>query len=311
MQKIAVIGHKNPDTDATLSALIMAEFLEKKWYEATAYIQGELNKETLYLLETYNISYPEIKTTLDTDIEVCLVDHNEASQAPDNLSELNVTWLVDHHKINFETNTPLYMRIEPICSTASILYKMFIEAGFEISKETATMMLACIMSDSLLWKSPTTTAEDKEIAAKLQEISGINSLEDFAMPMFNAKSDLGDMPVKDLIQYDYKIFELNGRKCGVGTLETTNPWYGLGRKDEILTWMQELKSEESLDFIMLSIVDILEEKNTTIVLDGVDTEIVETVFQTTVSDNLADLGARLSRKKQVAPDLTEYFNALL
>lgn len=310
MQKIAVIGHKNPDTDATLSALIMAEFLEKKWYEATAYIQGELNKETLYLLETYNISCPEIKTTLDTDIEVCLVDHNEASQAPDNLSELNVTWLVDHHKINFETNTPLYMRIEPICSTASILYKMFIEAGFEISKETAIMMLACIMSDSLLWKSPTTTVEDKEIATKLQEISGINSLEDFAMPMFHAKSDLGDMPVKDLIQYDYKIFELNGKKCGVGTLETTNPWYGLGRKDEILTWMQKLKSEESLDFIMLSIVDILEEKNTTIVLDGVDTEIVETVFQTTVNNNLADLGARLSRKKQVAPDLTEYFNSL-
>lgn len=308
MQKIAVIGHKNPDTDATLSAIIMAEYLEKKWYEATPYIQGELNKETLYLLETYNITCPEIKTSLDTEIEVCLVDHNEASQAPDNLSELNVTWLIDHHKVMFETSSPLYMRVEPICSTGSILYKMFTEAGFEISPETATMMLACIMSDSLLWKSPTTTQEDKKIAAELQSIAAIDSLEDFAMPMFEAKSDLGDMPVKELIQYDYKIFELNGNKCGVGTLETTNPGYGLGRKDEILSWLEALKAEQNLDFIMLSIVDILEEKNTTIVLDWNDTSILEEVFNTSVQDNLADLGARLSRKKQIAPDLTEYFN---
>jgi manganese-dependent inorganic pyrophosphatase len=142
------------------------------------------------LLEKYNIQKPKIKTHLDVNIEVCLVDHNEASQAPDNLESLNITWLVDHHKVQFQTSSPLNMRIEPICSTASILYKMFLESGMEISKKTATMMLACIMSDSLLWKSPTSTDEDREITSKLQKIAGIPNLEDFAMPMFQAKSDL-------------------------------------------------------------------------------------------------------------------------
>jgi len=219
-----------------------------------------------------------MRTVLDSEIESCLVDHNEASQAPDNLSDLNVTWLVDHHKIQFETSAPLYMRVEPICSTASVLYKMYKEAGFEISQNIALMMLACIMSDSLFWKSPTTTDEDKAIAHELQKITGIESLEEFAMSMFHAKSDLGDMPVKDLIQYDYKIFEINGSKCGIGTLETTNPSYGLGRKDEILVGLEELKTEQGLNFIMLSIVDILEEENTTIVLDGDDASVLEEIF---------------------------------
>lgn len=308
MKKIQVIGHKNPDTDATLSALIAVDFLNKKWYDATAYIQGEVNKETLYVLQKYDIETPEVKTTLDREQEVCLVDHNEASQAPDNISELNITWLIDHHKIDFSSSSPLNMRIEPLCSTASILYKMYRESDFDISSDIATMMLACMMSDSLLWKSPTTTEEDKIIASTLQEIAGIDSLEDFAMPMFEAKSDLWNMPIKDVIQYDYKNFEFWNQKIGVWTLETTNPWYWLWRKDEILQWLEELKTEQWLDFIMLSIVDILWEKNMTIVQDGVDSRIIEEVFDSKVQDNVADLWERLSRKKQILPDLTMYFN---
>jgi len=307
--EIQVIWHKNPDTDCTLSAIIMTDFLAKKWYKATAYIAWELNKETKYLLEKYNIPKPEIKSILNSEIDVCLVDHNESSQAPDNLSELNITWLVDHHKINFETSSPLNMRIEPLCSTASILYKMYQASGFEISKDIATMMLACIMSDSLLWKSPTTTNEDKMIASELQNIAQISDLEDFAMPMFEAKSDLWDMPAKELIQYDYKNFEFWNIKIWVGTLETTNPGYGLGRKQEILVGMQELKHEQELNFIMLSIVDILWEVNTTITLSE-DDEVIEKVFGVQVEDNLSNLWARLSRKKQIIPDLTHYFNSL-
>lgn len=307
MKSIQVIWHKNPDTDCTLSAIIMTDFLTRKWYNATPYIQWELNKETEYLLEKYNIKKPEIQTSLDIETEVCLIDHNEQSQAPDNLWELNITWLVDHHKIQFESSSPLNIRIEPLCSTASILYKMYIAEWYEVTKEIATMMLACIMSDSLLWRSPTTTDKDKDIASDLQKIAGISDLESFAMPMFEAKSNLRDMPVKDLIQYDYKNFEFGSIKIWVGTLETTNPGYGLWRKKEILEWMQKLKAEQGLDFIMLSIVDILWEKNTSIILDE-DNSIIEEVFWGNVHDNLSDLWARLSRKKQIVPDLTEYFN---
>ncbi len=308
MREIAVVGHKVPDTDCVLSAIIACDYLEKKWYHtATAYIQGWLNKETEFLLNQLNVATPEITTTLPAGSSVCLVDHNETFQTLDNLDELNVEWVIDHHKLNFTTPTPLNMRVEPICSTGSILYKMYKEAGFEVSKEIGTLMLACILSDSLLFRSATTTKEDTILAKELQKITEIDDLEAFAMPMFNAKSDLGDMDVIDLIKYDYKEFDLHGTKAGIGTLETTNPGYGLGRKDEILAGLEKIKSEDKLDFIMLSIVDIIGEKNTTIVLDGNDTKIVEEVFSATSQDNLVDLKNRLSRKKQVVPALTEYF----
>ena len=307
MIDISVVGHKVPDTDCVLSAIIAADYLSKKGYNPSVYMQGELNKETEYLLEHLNIAKPEIKTSFEAGTRMCLVDHNEDFQAPDNISELDIAWVIDHHKINFKTATPMYARVEPICSTASILYKMYKEADFEISKEIGTMMLACILSDSLLFRSATTTKEDTILAEELQQITGISDLEAFAMPMFNAKSDLGDMPVEKVIKYDYKEFDFNGTKAGIWTLETTNPNYALGRKQEILDGLEKIKKDDNLDFILLSVVDIIWEKNTSIVLTGDDSQVVEEVFNTNVENNLADLKNRLSRKKQVVPDLTKYF----
>lgn len=308
MIDISVVGHKVPDTDCVLSAIIAADYLLKKGYNPSVYMQGGLNKETEYLLEQLNIQKPEIKTSFEAGTRMCLVDHNEDFQAPDNISELDIAWVIDHHKLNFTTATPMYARVEPICSTASILYKMYKEAGFEVTKEIWTMMLACILSDSLLFRSATTTKEDIVLAEELKQITGITDLDAFAMPMFHAKSDLGDMEIEKVIKYDYKEFDFNGKKSGIGTLETTNPDYALGRKDEILTGLEKIKNNDNLDFILLSVVDIIWEKNTSIVLDWSDSEIIETVFNTKVENNLADLKNRLSRKKQVVPDLTNYFN---
>ncbi|MDQ7009315.1 MAG: manganese-dependent inorganic pyrophosphatase [Candidatus Gracilibacteria bacterium] len=308
MREIKVVGHKIPDTDCVLSAIIACDYLEKKGYnKATPYIQGGVNKETEYLLRELNIEKPEIKTNFPAGTNICLVDHNEEFQTLDNLSELNVEWVIDHHKLKFETATPLNMRVEPICSTGSILYKMYKESDFKITKEIGTMMLACILSDSLLFRSATTTKEDIILAEELKEITGIHNFEEFAMPMFNAKSDLGNMEIEKVVKYDYKEFDFNGIKAGIGTLETTNPGYGLGRKDEILGALEKIKKEDNLDFIMLSIVDIIGEKNTTIILDGKDSEVLEKVFNIKIENNLADLKNRLSRKKQVVPELTKYF----
>ncbi len=308
VKEIKVIWHKVPDTDCVLSAIIACEYLEKKWYtKATAYIQGELNKETQYLLKKLNITVPEIKTTFPEWTNICLVDHNEEFQTLDNLDILNVEWLIDHHKLKFETSNPLNIRVEPICSTGSILYKMYKESGFEISTKTAQMMLACILSDSLLFRSSTTTQEDKVLAEELKEISWIDDFETFAIPMFNAKSDLWNMQIEKVIKYDYKEFDFSGLKAGVWTLETTNPWYALWRKNEILDWLKKIKKQDNLDFIILLIVDIIWEKNTTICLNWFESKVISEVFNTEIKDNLADLQNRLSRKKQIIPDLVKYF----
>lgn len=308
MKQINVVWHKIPDTDCTLSAIVFADYLNKKWYEAIPYIQGELNKETEYLLETLNIKKPEIKTSFPEGTRVALVDHNEKSQTLDNIWELDLEWIVDHHKVDFSSQMPLNIRMESVCSTASILYKMYKEAGFGISKEIGTMILAWILSDSLLFKSATTTKEDVIIAEELKEITCITDFEKFAMPMFDAKSDLGDMDPEAIVKYDYKEFEINWYKIWVWTLETTNPWYALGRKNELLEAMKRIKEKSSLNFIFLSVVDIIGMKNISMVLDWDDTSVVKAVFNTEVTDNLADLKARLSRKKQIIPDLTEFFS---
>lgn len=307
MKEISVIWHKIPDTDCTLSAIVFADFLNKKGYLATPYIQWELNKETEYLLETLNITKPVIKTSFPEWTRIALVDHNEKPQTVDNIEELEIEWVIDHHKVDFSTKSPLNIRMEAICSTSSILYKMYKEASFEISKEIWTMILAWILSDSLLFKSATTTKEDVIIAEELKTITWITDFEAFAMPMFNAKSDLWDMNPEDIVKYDYKEFEVNWYKIWVWTLETTNPWYALWRKEKLLEAMEKIKKDSNLNFIFLSVVDIIWMKNTSFVLNWEDANIVKEVFKTEVIDNLADLKARLSRKKQIIPDLTEYF----
>ncbi len=307
MKEIKVVGHKVPDTDCTLSAIVASDYLEKLWYKAEAFIQGKLNKETLFVLEKFWIKIPEIKTSFPAWTRVCLVDHNEKFQTLDNLEELNVEWVIDHHKVDFSCSSPLYMRLEPLCSTASVLYKMYKEKKFEISEKIANLLLCAIVSDSLLFRSATTTKEDIELAKELQKISSIENIEEFAMEMFTAKSDLWDISALELIKYDYKEFEVWVKKIGVWTLETTNPNYALWRKEEILEALEKIKKESNLDFIILMVVDIIAEKNTTIVLDE-DKEILEKVFNCEVKDNLADLKNRLSRKKQIVPELTNYFN---
>lgn len=308
MIDIKIFWHKNPDTDTVCSSVILSEYLNKKWYNSTSYKLWELNNETAYLFNMLGIKIPETISSLPAWTKVALVDHNEKAQTIDNIDELDIEYIVDHHKFSVTTSNPVNIRAEKLGSTASVLYKMYRESGISISKEIGTLMLAAILSDTLLFRSATTTKEDTIIAEELKSITWISDFKEFMNPLFEAKSDLWDMDVIDLIKYDYKDFEVAWKMIWVWTLETVNPSYALWRKEEILKWLEIIKKSSNLSFIMLSIVDIFWEKNTTIVLDWKDSEIIEEVFDTKVIDNLADLKNRLSRKKQVVPQLTEYFN---
>lgn len=308
MIDIKIFWHKNPDTDTICSAVILSEYLNKKWYNSVSYKLWELNNETAYLFNMLGVKIPETINSLPAWTRVALVDHNEKAQTIDNIDELDIEYIVDHHKFSVTTSNPVNIRAEKLGSTASVLYKMYRESGVSISKEIGTLMLAAILSDTLLFRSATTTKEDTIIAEELKSITWISDFKEFMNPLFEAKSDLWDMDVIDLIKYDYKDFEVAWKMIWVWTLETVNPSYALWRKEEILKWLEKIKVDSKLDFIMLSVVDIFWENNTTIVLDWIDSKVIEEVFNTKVIDNLADLKNRLSRKKQVVPQLTEYFN---
>lgn len=275
---------------------------------AEAYRLGDLNKETEFVLKNIGVEPPKMVTTLESGSEVVLVDHNVKSQAIDGLDTLKVKCIIDHHSVeSLSTSEPIQLRFDPVCSTCSILFLMFAEQDLEIPDHVAKMILAGILSDSLAFRSPTTTDEDKEIAEYLADDLGIPDIQAYAKAMFDAKSDLGDMPTRKIIELDYKVFSVGEKKFGYGVMETTSPSYAMGRKNELISDMRALKEETGLNAIFFSVVDILAEKNLTFVAGDIEKNALKAAFGSETVDLVADLGGRLSRKKELEPALRAYF----
>lgn len=305
---LPVFGHTNPDTDAITSAIVYASLLSKMGVAARAYRLGDLNNETAFVLQQAGVEVPELLESLPEGSEVALVDHNESGQSLAGLGSLKVTRVVDHHKLgDLTSKDPLYLRFEPVGCTGTILTKLYREHNQPIEAWEAKLMLSAILSDTLHFRSPTTTDTDKEIGTYLAQIAGVSDIKAYALEMFAAKSDLGDTPADKLLKLDYKVFPFGGNTYGLGVMETTNPGYALGRKAEILAAMQQEKDAKGLTGVFFSVVDILEETNQTFVLDDAHAEIIKGVFGAETVDQVADLGNRISRKKQVVPAFEKYF----
>ena len=306
---VYVHWHKSPDSDTICSAIVWSNYLKDSWIDAKPVALGKPNNETKFVLENLGLDAPEIVTTLQAWSKIFLVDHNEASQSIDNRDELKIVWVIDHHKVdNFSTSYPLMMRLEPWGCASTIIWDIFSQKNYTPSQETATLMISAILSDTLQFRSPTTTDHDKKAVQELNEIAKIENIESYAMDMFNAKSHLGDMSARDIIMMDFKTFEVNWKKLGVWAIETTNPSFAFSKKDEIVTQLEKMKTHDlTLDFVMLSVIDILNEKNETLVWTIEDSQIIKQVFDADTHEHLADLGKRISRKKDLIPALTKYF----
>ena len=309
---LPVFGHTNPDTDAITSALVYARFLTRQGVEAQAYRLGELNFETPFVLREAGAEAPPLLTSLEAGTAVALVDHNESSQSVANLLDLTVTRVVDHHKVgDLTTSQPPYLRFEPVGCTATILLKLRREANLSVERVDARLMLSAILSDTLHFRSPTTTPDDREAVAFLAPIAGIDDVEGYALAMFAAKSDLGDTPAETLLKMDYKVFPfgdtVDTEHWGIGVIETTNPGYVLGREAELREAMRQALERDNLNGILLSVVDILRETNEMLILSETEEKVVSEAFGVQVQEGRADLGHRISRKKQIVPTLEAYF----
>ncbi len=308
MAEIVVLWHKSPDTDAICSAIVWTNYLKSMGADAKAIRLWNPNFETKFVLEKAGVELPELVEELPEGQKIVLTDHNEAGQSISNRNNYKIIGVVDHHKVSdFETTEAVAMRVEPVGCACTVMYAMFQEKGFTPDAVTARLMISAIISDTLYFRSPTTTGIDRKAVEELNKIAQIEDLEAYSMEMFNAKSDLGDISIRDLITMDYKTFEAGDKTFGIGSVETTNPDFALSKKEEIITELNNLKNEQNLDFIMLSIVDILNEKNTTIVANENDAQVIKEVFWAETHEWLADLGNRVSRKKQLAAPLSEYY----
>ncbi|MGG1630212.1 manganese-dependent inorganic pyrophosphatase [Rossellomorea sp. NRS-1567] len=305
MSKTLIFGHKNPDTDTIMSALVYADLKTKIGMDVEPVRLGDVNGETQYALDYFNVDAPRLveKVAGETDT-VILVDHNERQQSAVDIEEVRVLEVIDHHRIaNFETADPLYYRAEPVGCTATILNKIYKEKGVEVTKEMAGLMLSAIISDSLLFKSPTCTDEDVAAANELAEIAGVDA-QVYGLEMLKAGANMSTKSVAELVTLDAKEFSMGNAKVEVAQINVVDVNDVFGRQAEVEAAMETLIKEKGLDLFLLVVTDILENDSTALALGSKAAE-VEKAFNVTLQNNTALLKGVVSRKKQIVPVLTD------
>ncbi|QGH34677.1 manganese-dependent inorganic pyrophosphatase [Gracilibacillus salitolerans] len=307
MANTLIFGHKNPDTDTICSAIAYAELKQALGEDVEAVRLGEVNNETQYALDHFNQSAPRMVENVSDEVDqVILVDHNERQQSADDIDRVQVLEVIDHHRIaNFETKDPLYYRAEPVGCTATILNKLYKEHGVEIKKETAGLMLSAIISDSLLFKSPTCTDQDVAAAKELAEAADVDA-DTYGLEMLKAGADLSDKTAEELISMDAKEFDMNGNKVEIAQVNTVEVNDVLALRDKIEPAIEKTVADKDLKLFVFVITDIL--NNDSVVLSvGEAEEKVAEAFEVTLENKTATLKGVVSRKKQVVPNLQNAF----
>ena len=305
MSKVLVFGHKNPDTDTITSAIVYAYLKNQLGLEAEAVALGEANNETKFALDKFGFTAPRIITNVkDEASQVILVDHNEFQQSADGIEDVQITEVIDHHRIaNFQTADPLYFRAEPVGCTATILNKMFKENGVEVPANIAGLMLSAIVSDTLLFKSPTCTAQDVAAGKELAEIAGVN-VDEYGLNMLKAGADLSDKSLEDLLSLDAKGFEFGSVKATVAQVNAVDIEDVLGRQEELENLLTKNVADNGLDLFFFVVTDILNNDSTAVAV-GSASAAAAAAFGAEIVNGRISLPGVVSRKKQIVPVLTE------
>lgn len=305
MSKVLVFGHKNPDTDTVTSAIVYAYLKQQMGVNAEAVRLGEVNNETQFALNKFGFEAPRlIGNVKDEAQQVILVDHNEFQQSADGIEAVQITEVIDHHRIaNFQTADPLYFRAEPVGCTATILNKIFKENGIEIPANIAGLMLSAIVSDTLLFKSPTCTEQDVKAGEELAKLAGVDAAE-YGLAMLKAGADLSDKSLSDLLSLDAKGFEFGAYKATVAQVNAVDIEDVLGRQEELVDLLNKDVAANELDLFFFVVTDILNNDSTAVAVGPV-AEAAAKAFGATIENGRIALPGVVSRKKQIVPVLTE------
>lgn len=297
MAKTLVFGHKNPDTDTIASAIAASYLLNQQGQDTEAVAQGEPNAETKFALDYFKVKPLRVISEADTET-VVLVDHNEAAQSVDNLADVTVENIYDHHKFAFTNSTPLYITAKPWGSVATILYYEFKQANIVIPAEIAGLLASAIISDTLLLKSPTTTSYDQPALEALAKIAGLEDYAAYGLDLLKAGTDLSSRTDKELIDGDAKSFEMGGHQFRIGQVNTVDI-------DEVLSRQAGIEAaiaEEGYEDFLFVITDILNSNSKGLYI-GDAAQSIEAAFNQKLDNNVIDLPGVVSRKKQVVPPL--------
>lgn len=300
-----VFGHKSPDTDSTGSPIVWAWYLnEVKGVAAAPKLLGEPNTEALFVLDRWNLDKPEIIDGVEAGAPVVIVDTNNPAELPDGINDADITAIIDHHKLvgGLETKGPIDITIRPLACTATIMYDLMGDDAAKMPEAIKGAALSCIISDTLEFRSPTTTDRDREVVEALAADLGVD-VAAYASEMFEAKSDISAFSDPELIRMDSKAYEVDGTKFRVSVLETTAPKLVLDRKDSLMASFADVAKEDDVDEILLFAVDILNEEATLLVPNDLVKGVAEKSFGATVTGDTVVLPGIMSRKKQIIPNL--------
>lgn len=304
-QKALIFGHKNPDTDSICSAIAYADLKRKLGEEVEPVRLGDISNETQYVLDYFEAEAPRrIDTAANETDVVILVDHNERQQSVDDIEQVTILEVIDHHRIaNFETSGPLYYRAEPVGCTATILYKLFQEHAVPISRQIAGLMLSAIISDTLLLKSPTCTEQDIEVAQQLAKIAEVD-MNDYGLEMLKVGANLSDKTIEQLITLDAKRFTMGSYQVEIAQVNAVDTQDILDRQVELEAAIRRVIDERELDLFVFVVTDILNNDSVALTL-GRAAEAVERAYGVTLVENKALLEGVVSRKSQIVPVLTD------
>ena len=300
-----VFGHKSPDTDSTGSPIIWAWYLsEVKGTPAKPVLLGEPNTEAAFVIKHWGLTKPEIISDVTADNTVVIVDTNNPAELPPSINDAKIAGIIDHHMLvgGIKTKTPIDITIRPLACTATIMHDLI---GADLAKAPKSIkgaMLSCILSDTLEFRSPTTTPHDKAVAEKLAADLGV-SINDLATRMFEAKSDVSAFSDADLLRMDSKEYNIDGKELRVSVLETTAPKILLDRKASLMNAMAGVAKEDGADQVLLFVIDILKEEATLLVPNDLVKRIAEASFPCKVEGDTVVLPGIMSRKKQIIPSL--------
>lgn len=300
-----IFGHKAPDTDSTGSPLIWEWYMNHKGVAAEARLLGQPNTEAVFVAKRWGFELPALMSELEDDQPCVVVDTNNPAELPDNINGADLRAIIDHHALigGIKTKGPIDITIRPLACTATIMHDLMGSDAAAMPEGIRGLMLSCILSDTLEFRSPTTTPTDKALAEALAADLGL-SIPDYAAEMFAAKSDVSAFSDAELLRMDSKEYTVDGTQFRVSVLETTAPQMILDRKDSLMTTMTEVAKEDGADQVLLFVVDILSEEATLLVPNDLVKAVAEKSFGATVNGDTVVLPGIMSRKKQILPNLT-------
>jgi manganese-dependent inorganic pyrophosphatase len=312
MSKVYVTGHKSPDTDSIAAAISYSYLKRQLGMDAVAARAGEPNKETKFALDYFKVEAPVLLTNVarksesDEKTKIILVDHNESKQCVDGIKDADVLELIDHHRLgDFETESPIFILIRPVGCVNTVIYGLYKQNGVKPSREVAGMMLSAIISDTVLFRSPTCTEEDKKAVKELAEIAGVD-YEKYGMDMLKAGADISDYPAEKLAHNDTKEFEAGGKTFSCGQISVMDVGPINAKKADIMKALEATKAEKNYEASYLMVTNILTEDTFLWFTKGAE-EAAEKAFGKKAEDGMVYLPKVMSRKKQVAPFLLKVY----